>query len=89
MAVYSMMFMGMAPVGSLLAGSLAGWLGATGTVAAGGAFCLGGGLIFLQRLPGLRGEARELIQAQQVVLGAESQPSARYPDATSVGSPHG
>jgi MFS family permease len=89
MAVYSMMFMGMAPVGSLLSGSLAGWLGATGTVAGGGAFCLLGGLIFLQRLPGLRGEARELIQAQQVALGPESQLPARYPDATSVGSPHG
>lgn len=71
MAVYSMMFMGMAPIGALLAGSLAGWLGATTTVAAGGAFCLLGGLLFLQRLPRLRGEARQLILAQQVVPAPE------------------
>ena len=71
MAVYSMMFMGMAPIGALLAGSLAGWLGATTTVAAGGAFCLLGGLLFLQRLPRLRGEARQLLLAQQVVPAPE------------------
>jgi MFS family permease len=71
MAVYSMMFMGMAPIGALLAGLLAGWLGATTTVAAGGAFCLLGGLVFLQRLPRLRGEARQLILAQQVMPAPE------------------
>jgi MFS family permease len=76
MAVYSMMFMGMAPIGALLAGSLAGWLGATTTVAAGGAFCLVGGLLFLQRLPRLRGEARQLILAQQVVPAPEPPLSA-------------
>jgi MFS family permease len=79
MAVYSMMFMGMAPIGALLAGSLAGWLGATTTVAAGGAFCLLGGLLFLQRLPRLRGEARQLILAQQVVPAPESPLSAPLP----------
>jgi MFS family permease len=67
MAVYSMMFMGMAPIGALLAGSLAGWLGATNTVGLGGAFCLVGGIIFLNRLPKIRDEARRLIQAQQQV----------------------
>jgi len=76
MAVYSMMFMGMAPIGALLSGSLAGWLGATTTVAAGGAFCLLGGLLFLHRLPGFRGEARQLILAQQVVPAPEPPISA-------------
>ena len=66
MAVYSMMFMGMAPIGALLAGALAGWLGATTTVAIGGAFCFLAGALFLNRLPHLRDEARELIRAQQV-----------------------
>jgi MFS family permease len=79
MAVYSMMFMGMAPIGALLAGSLAGWLGATATVAAGGAFCLAGGLLFLQRLPYLRGEARALLLAQQVVPAPEPPLSAPLP----------
>jgi MFS family permease len=76
MAVYSMMFMGMAPIGALLAGSLAGWLGAATTVAAGGAFCLVGGLLFLQWLPRIRGEARQLILAQQVVPAPEPPISA-------------
>jgi MFS family permease len=65
MAVYSMMFMGMAPIGALLAGALAGWLGATTTVAIGGAFCFLAGALFLNRLPHLREEARALIRAQQ------------------------
>jgi MFS family permease len=79
MAVYSMMFMGMAPIGALLAGSLAGWLGTTTTVAAGGALCLLGGLIFLQRLPHLRGEARQLLLAQQVVPAPEPPLPAPLP----------
>src|SRR3954463_6652842 len=65
MAVYSMMFMGMAPIGALLAGSLAGLLGANTTIGLGGVFCLMGGAIFLNRLPGIRDEARRMIQAQQ------------------------
>jgi len=67
MATYSMMFMGMAPVGALLAGALAERLGASITVGLGGCFCIAGGLALLVRLPGLRGEARQLIQAQQPV----------------------
>ena len=69
MAVYSMMFMGMAPLGSLLAGVLAGRLGAPATVAAGGAVCVVGASIFALRLPALRTRARELIIAQQMVGG--------------------
>jgi MFS family permease len=65
MAMYSMMFMGMAPVGALLAGILAERLGATTTVGLGGGFCIAGGLLLLGRLPGLRAEARQLIQAQE------------------------
>ena len=44
MAVYSMMFMGMAPLGALMAGALAAPLGAPATVAIGGASCIAGGL---------------------------------------------
>jgi MFS family permease len=65
MAVYSMMFMGMAPIGALLAGALAGWIGATKTVAVGGAFCFLAGAVFLNRLPHIRDEARQLIRAQE------------------------
>ncbi len=81
MAIYSMMFMGMAPVGALLAGGLADRLGATTTVGLGGAFCIAGGLVLLGRLPGLRGEARQLIQAQQPV------PLPQSPAGAEPGSP--
>jgi MFS family permease len=70
MAVYSMMFMGMAPVGALIAGALAAPIGATETVAIGGAVCIAGGLIVGAGLPRLRGPARELIIAQQLAAGA-------------------
>lgn len=70
MAVYSMMFMGMAPLGALLAGTLAGRLGAPLTVATGGAACIVGAAFFWMRLPMLRGEARQLIIAQQMSGGS-------------------
>jgi len=69
MAVYSMMFMGMAPIGALLAGSLAGRWGAPRTVAAGGAICAVGALIFRWRLPRLRSQARQLILALESAAG--------------------
>lgn len=81
MAVYSMMFMGMAPIGALLAGALADRLGAPITVGAGGGFCIAGGLLFLSRLPAFRGEARRLILAQRVP--AETSTAGPAP-----GSPH-
>jgi MFS family permease len=61
MAVYSMMFLGMAPVGALLAGWLAERVGAANTVALGGAGCILSALIFSLRLPALRREARKLL----------------------------
>lgn len=69
MAVYSMMFMGMAPFGALLAGTLAEPLGPAVTVGAGGAACLVAAAIFARRLPVLRPEARRLILAQQAAPG--------------------
>jgi MFS family permease len=69
MAVYSMMFMGMAPIGALLAGTLAQRIGAPETVALGGVVCILGALVFGLRLPALRAEAREIIVALQMVGG--------------------
>jgi MFS family permease len=64
MAVYTMMFMGMAPVGSLFAGVLADKIGAPWTVGLGGIGAVAGAAVFLRRLPSLRFEARQLIVAQ-------------------------
>ena len=69
MAVYSMGFMGMAPIGALLAGVAADRLGAPLTVALGGVVCIGGAALFHHKLPGLRVEARQLIVAQNLVGG--------------------
>ncbi|MDQ1348411.1 MAG: hypothetical protein QG573_1785, partial [Acidobacteriota bacterium] len=54
MSLYAMMFMGMAPVGALLAGGLASRIGAPATIAGGGVLCLAGALIFARHLPHLR-----------------------------------
>lgn len=63
MAVYSMMFMGMATFGALLAGAVAQHLGAPTTVAIGGVVCLVGAAVFRLHLPALRQEVRQVIIA--------------------------
>jgi MFS family permease len=70
MAVYSMMFMGMAPFGALLGGGLADRLGAPITVSIGAIACIGGAAIFGMHLPKIRTEARQLI-IEQTVSGGE------------------
>jgi MFS family permease len=69
MAVYSMMLMGMAPFGALLAGAIANHLGAPRAVVLGGLTCLAGALVFGSKWPALRGEARQLILAQGMHSG--------------------
>src|SRR5947209_3326856 len=53
MSVYSMMFMGMAPMGALAAGAAASKLGAPHTIAAGGVVCLVGYAVYSVFLPRL------------------------------------
>lgn len=69
MSVYSMMFMGMAPLGSLLAGTLAGVLGAPETVALGGVVCLIAAVVFRYVAAPLREEARRMIVSMQMTGG--------------------
>jgi MFS family permease len=73
MSVYSMMFMGMAPFGALLAGVVAHRLGAPLTLTLGGLFCLMGSALFGVNMPELRNEARQLIVAQQIAGGDSVQ----------------
>jgi MFS family permease len=73
MSVYAMTFMGMAPFGALLAGSLAHNLGATWTVALGGVISIAGAAVFGAKLPVLRPAAREMIIAQQMAGGDPPQ----------------
>ncbi len=60
MSFFTMAFIGMAPFGSLLAGALAGRIGANETVLVGGVCCLAGGIIFLRQLPLLRKTIRPI-----------------------------
>ena len=83
MSVYSMMFMGMAPLGALFAGSVAGMLGAPYTVAIGGLVCILGGIIFGLRLPKIRPEGRQMIIALQMTAGVPaSKASFQTPTLT-------
>ncbi|WP_437805792.1 MFS transporter [Sorangium sp. So ce1078] len=86
MAVYAMMFMGMAPLGALLAGWLADRIGAPATVASGGACCVVAAAVFATRLPGLRQQARELIIAQQMAAGTPAE-QLTQPVAVAVEGP--
>ncbi|OGP88569.1 MAG: MFS transporter [Deltaproteobacteria bacterium RBG_16_48_10] len=54
MSLYAMAFMGMAPLGSLVGGSLAGWIGAPTTLILVGTSCMIGSLLFRKILPSLR-----------------------------------
>jgi len=69
MSLYAMMFMGMAPIGALIAGFLAARIGAPATLAGGGAICMGGALLFARYLPTLRTEARQMIVELQMSAG--------------------
>lgn len=69
MSMYSMMFMGMAPLGALLGGSMAEKIGAPLTVGIGGALSVLGAIWFYTQLPALRIEARQLIIAQGMAGG--------------------
>jgi MFS family permease len=73
MAVYSMMFMGLAPVGALLGGALSDRLGAPWTVAVGGLASVLGAWWFSLQLPKIRAEARQLIIAQAMAPGEPAE----------------
>ena len=73
MALYSMMFMGMAPLGALLGGALSDRLGAPMTVALGGIASLVGAWWFGVQLPKIRVEARRLIVAQAMTGGVPAE----------------
>ncbi len=60
MAFYSMAFVGMAPFGSLIAGALAGHIGASATLVIGGVLCMAGALVFARSLPQLRSAVRPI-----------------------------
>jgi MFS family permease len=78
MSLYSMMFLGMSPLGSLLAGAIADRVGAPITVALGGLASLAGGVVFARKWPSMRAPARELVAAQGM-MRPQPPPEATTP----------
>lgn len=76
MSVYSMMFMGMAPFGALLAGMLAGYIGPPETIAFGGLVCIAGAAYFAMKLSGLEKQGRRMIVSMQMTGGEPASKAA-------------
>jgi MFS family permease len=60
MSIYTMAIMGTAPIGSLLAGSLAKVIGTPVTIMAGGIACIIGAVFFYRKLPELKSKVRPI-----------------------------
>jgi MFS family permease len=67
MSYYTMAFVGMAPFGSLLAGTLAHAIGAPRTVIICGIACIAGGIWFWSRLPHIRKDMRPIYERLGIV----------------------
>ena len=68
MSLFSMMIVGMAPFGSLLAGWSADQVGAPIVVAVGGGVCAIAGMFFARQLPRLREAARPILLARGIIM---------------------
>ena len=60
-SAYSMMYMGMTPIGSMVAGIVAEHIGARITIAAGGVFCLLGSFVYASQVSEIRAEAHRMV----------------------------
>jgi MFS family permease len=67
MSFYALAVLGMAPFGSLLAGSVAAKVGAPWTILAGGLACVVSSLIFLRRLPVIRQLVRPIYVQKGII----------------------
>jgi MFS family permease len=75
MSYYTMAFMGMAPFGSLLAGTMAHNFGAPMTVMVNGAVVLLGAAWFATRLPALRSQIRPIYMEMGIIPAESLQPA--------------
>jgi MFS family permease len=84
MSYYAVAFLGMAPFGSLIAGTLADRIGAPETLLISGVFCIAGAAWFASQLPHLRklvrpiyvelGIIREVAQGMQTASSFQTPP---------------
>ena len=68
MSFYSLAFMGMVPLGSLLAGGLASLVGVQWTVIIGGACCIVGALVFSRKLEEIRRWVRPIYIRKGIII---------------------
>jgi len=83
MSFYTMAFMGMAPFGSLFAGSLASKIGAPNTLIIGGITCLLGSVFFAKKLPALR----EIVRPIYLRMGIIPEIASGIQSATELTMP--
>ena len=83
MAFYSMAFQGMAPFGSLMAGSLAASIGAQRTLLLSGAVCLTGAMWFARKLP----QIRALVRPTYIRLGILPETARGVQHASALQTP--
>ncbi len=70
MSVYSMMYIGVGPLGAMFAGFAADSFGARLTILAGAGICLAGSALFALRVPAIRPVVRQLIRDQRAAAEA-------------------
>jgi MFS family permease len=69
MSLNALAFMGMVPIGSLMAGTIASHIGPAATIAIGGSICILGGLVFGKSLPGLSKQVQPIYVAKGISKG--------------------
>jgi MFS family permease len=86
MSFFSMAFQGMAPFGSLMAGTLAAQVGTRWTLAVSGTLCIAGSLWFARRLPDIRRILRPVYVRlgilPEAALGVEQATALQAPEAS-------
>ena len=84
MSYYTMAFMGMAPFGSLMAGTVAARIGAPATLTFSGLCCIGGALLFALKLPEIRRLVRPIYVGLGYYSGNRYRPSGCFGPANSA-----
>jgi len=83
MSLFTMAFIGMAPFGSLISGTIAHSMGVRNAILIGGLSCLAGGAIFARKLP----EIRKNIRPIYVKKGIISEVATGMQSATELSTP--
>lgn len=72
MSIYTMLYSGMTPIGNLMSGVMADWVGPSTTLLISGIVCIGGGLLFACRLPMVRDGIRPIYRSMGILPVAPS-----------------